>query len=68
MPYYRTCPHCGAHLDPGEICDDCRTETEKDAHPPTKHCERLYHQRPPKRTVSPILHSKGFSVKRSDKL
>ena len=19
--YYRTCPNCGAHLDPGEICD-----------------------------------------------
>ena len=21
MSYYRTCPHCGAHLDPGESCD-----------------------------------------------
>ena len=21
MPYYRTCPYCGAHLDPGERCD-----------------------------------------------
>lgn len=21
--YYRTCPDCGAHLDPGERCD-CR--------------------------------------------
>lgn len=21
MSYYRTCPHCGANLDPGEICD-----------------------------------------------
>lgn len=21
MSYYRTCPDCGAHLDPGEICD-----------------------------------------------
>lgn len=20
-PYYRTCPKCGAHLDPGETCD-----------------------------------------------
>jgi len=20
-PYYRICPECGAHLDPGEICD-----------------------------------------------
>ena len=23
MPYYRTCPHCGSHIDPGEVCD-CR--------------------------------------------
>lgn len=23
MAYYRTCPDCGAHLDPGERCD-CR--------------------------------------------
>ena len=21
MPYYKTCPDCGAHLDPGERCD-----------------------------------------------
>lgn len=21
MSVYRTCPHCGAHLDPGERCD-----------------------------------------------
>ena len=21
MAYYRTCSHCGAHLDPGEQCD-----------------------------------------------
>lgn len=27
MSYYKTCPHCGAHLDPGEVCD-CR-EKEK---------------------------------------
>ena len=24
MSYYRTCPHCGAHLDPGEACTDCQ--------------------------------------------
>lgn len=23
---YKTCPYCGAHLDPGEPCD-CRKET-----------------------------------------
>jgi len=21
MSYFRTCPRCGAHLDPGEVCD-----------------------------------------------
>lgn len=21
MAYYRSCPHCGANLDPGEQCD-----------------------------------------------
>lgn len=26
MSYYRTCPDCGAHLDPGEICDCKETE------------------------------------------
>lgn len=28
--YFRTCPYCGAHLDPGETCD-CQ-EKEKAAH------------------------------------
>lgn len=23
MSYYRICPTCGAHLDPGERCCDC---------------------------------------------
>lgn len=26
MNYYRTCPHCGAHLDPGEVCDCWKNE------------------------------------------
>ena len=25
MPYYRTCLYCGAHLDPGEVCE-CKKE------------------------------------------
>lgn len=29
MPMYKTCPQCGAHLDPGERCD-CQ-DTAKDA-------------------------------------
>ena len=27
---YRTCPECGAHLDPEEKCD-CEKEAEKNA-------------------------------------
>lgn len=27
MPYYNTCPECGANLDPGEKCD-CRSSGE----------------------------------------
>ena len=27
MTYYRTCPLCGAHLDPGERCD-CQEKEE----------------------------------------
>lgn len=27
MPIYKTCPHCGAHLDPGERCD-CQDKAE----------------------------------------
>ena len=26
MSYYWTCPHCGAHLDPGEVCDCTLTQ------------------------------------------
>lgn len=25
MVYYKICPHCGAHLDPGEKCDCVRS-------------------------------------------
>ena len=28
--YFRTCPRCGANLDPGEICE-CRRQHEKEA-------------------------------------
>ena len=30
MSYYRTCPNCGAALDPGERCD-CQEGTEGEA-------------------------------------
>ena len=28
MPYYKPCPLCGAALDPGEICTDCREDRQ----------------------------------------
>ena len=31
MPYYKTCPLCGATLDPGERCDCQDKETAPDA-------------------------------------
>lgn len=31
MPYYWTCPYCGANLDPGEKCD-CKDNKEDDIH------------------------------------
>ena len=26
MSYFKTCPHCGAHLDSGEVCDCTLTQ------------------------------------------
>jgi hypothetical protein len=44
MPYYKTCPDCGAHLDPDEQCDcqmdegkscsNCEYENDKAGCPP----------------------------------
>lgn len=31
MLYYRTCPYCGANLDPGEGCDCQKEEAAPDA-------------------------------------
>lgn len=28
MSYYKTCPRCGAHLDPGEVCDCLDVESQ----------------------------------------
>ena len=34
MANYNTCPGCGAHLDPCEICTDCSEEQKKRENPP----------------------------------
>ena len=28
MSYYKTCLRCGAHLDPGEVCDCLEAEAQ----------------------------------------
>ena len=35
MPYYWTCPYCGANLDPGEKCDCKDNEKEDDMAAPS---------------------------------
>lgn len=30
MPYYHTCPLCGANLDPGEKCDCTQNNLKED--------------------------------------
>lgn len=30
MSYYKTCPYCGAHLDPGEACDCGAAQTNNE--------------------------------------
>lgn len=30
MNYFKTCPYCGANLDPGEVCD-CRDKAKTPA-------------------------------------
>lgn len=68
MAYYRTCPRCGAHLDPGEVCDDCRNSSQKEkaAFASNQEVQMLpYRTNPPRRAGSPILHDRRYSVKLS---
>ncbi len=39
MMYYRTCPDCGAHLDPDERCD-CHDEKSAAPDAPTPEAAR----------------------------
>ena len=31
MSYYKVCPYCGSHLDPGEVCDCDKKEAAASA-------------------------------------
>ncbi len=39
MSYYRECPNCGAHLDPGEACD-CEKKPAADTKRPKRRTEK----------------------------
>lgn len=56
--YFKVCSLCGAHLDPGELCD-CR-ETEKEAAPAaTGTTSREWTQA---QSISPPAGSQGLEV------
>lgn len=44
MPYFKICPYCGSHLDPGEACncldEDTTKETKKGGETYENHFER----------------------------
>lgn len=54
MSFYRECPNCGAHLDPGEKCDceqlvdsapDTRTGKDNPTYPPHRCASCAWHGR-----------------------
>lgn len=49
---YKPCPHCGANLDPSELCDCMK----KEAAPQQR-------EQPPSKTTTPSLTSLAKSVK-----
>lgn len=68
MPYYRTCPHCGAALDPGERCDcldtgkDLPVLPHRNATKKNKESPRPSHWN--KEKAAPVLpHRNGQKVK-----
>lgn len=52
MGYFRTCPHCGANLDPGETCD----------------CQERYHKPAPERDSKPVPEPRRESNTANDTL
>lgn len=66
MAYYKVCSGCGAALDPGECCEDCRDaaalKKEKDTHQPAKQFGCLRNV-PPRRIDKSSLTFAGMSVK-----
>ena len=56
MPMYKTCPQCGAHLDPGERCD-CRDKRSEAA--------PLQRERPQGKTTAVSLAEVRPEVKHS---
>lgn len=47
MSYFRTCPCCGAHLDPGEVCDCKRNAALSVTSTQSGKAEQIVHLIPP---------------------
>lgn len=61
MSIYRTCPHCGAALDPGEVCEDC-AEKEKAARCSQHRTARVdFHGNQPGKSVFILPQMEGKS-------
>lgn len=55
MAYYRECPTCGAHLDPGERCTECADRAaERSAEKDGAGAERIRPER-----VRPLVRNAG---------
>lgn len=67
MAYYHPCPGCGANLDPGEICEDCRKAKEKGALPAAKQVEHLRNHSP-KRITEVVYHESLRSSRERSRL
>ena len=46
MAYYRICQRCGAALDPGEICEDCRNEAAAKPQKIEGNAKRMQREKP----------------------
>lgn len=64
--YFRECPYCGAHLDPGEVCDCGGARGQKESRPGAENTEAAIADKQPVTGLYPALilgHSSG-NVKR----
>lgn len=59
--YYRTCPECGAHLDPGEKCD-CLKEAKKKVEYLSNKTQIINNQQITNKAITSIQESKYNAI------